>query len=146
MTFEREIEMWAAVVRAHCTPGAIVFVKGHPGADASRSEPLAAALGSDYRVLPLAARFRRYPIELWRRLVLNATVISASNPALSLKYLYGVDAIQPFSPAFIRRWFPAEFCPLFENGLSLFTGPLSRFADWDGRSVLWSGSHPGNAH
>jgi hypothetical protein len=140
IAFDREIQMWAEVVRKFCAPGALVFVKGHPGENVSRCEPLTAVLGSGFRVVPLEARFRRYPIELWRILVANSTIISASNPALSLKYLYGVDVIQPFSPEFIRQWFPAEFCPLFENGLSLFTGPLSRYADWDGKSVLWAGS------
>src|SRR5262249_14873849 len=124
-------------------PGAAIFVKGHPGEDVSRCEALEASLGADFEIFAIEKRFRRYPIELWRELVLHSTIISGSNPALSLKYLYGVDAIQPFSSEFFRIWFPSEMHAFFENGLSLFTGPLSSYNTWDGRSVLWTGS-PGN--
>jgi hypothetical protein len=140
ISFDREIGMWCEAVRRYCEPGATIFHKPHPGEQLPRGQAVARALAGEFTVVELAARFRCFPIEIWPRLVRAVTVISGSNPLLSLKYLYDVDSIQPFDSSVIERWFPPEMWIFFNNAISLFSEPLARYPEWDGRSVLWTGS------
>lgn len=138
LQLEREIEMYCDIVRTHCPPGSTVFLKGHPNESSSRGERIGEILGSDFRVVSLDARFRRYPIELWRRLVHECRVISAAYPVLSLKFIYGIDVIQPMNDAFIERWFPRQVWRWLKDGLRLYMEPLKALHTWDGRTMLWS--------
>jgi hypothetical protein len=91
-------------------------------------------------VIDVGGAFRRYPIELWPDLVTASTVISTMYPALSLKYLYGVEVIQPMDAAFIERWMPPSMWASFKNAVTLNMIPLQRLPGWDGASVLYSGN------
>lgn len=140
ISFEREIEMWAGFIRAICPEGAVVFLKTHPGETLERGEALNAALAGRNELRTLDKRFRRFPIELWRTLLSHVDVISGSMPSLSLKYLYDKDCIQPFSAAVIEQYFSPEYWGYYKNGLDLYVKPLEALPDWDGKSVLYSGS------
>src|SRR5207302_245739 len=82
IAFDREIDMWCEIVRTHCARGATIFHKSHPAEVLPRGEALAGQLRKDYRFVQLDNRFRRFPIEIWRHLLLTATVVSGSNPIL----------------------------------------------------------------
>jgi hypothetical protein len=140
--FEDDVSLWCDIVRRHCRAGSTVMLKSHPAESFPRGEGIAAALGDGFNVVQLDPRFARYPIELWEDLVCRATVITGSMPLLSLKYLYDVDAIQPFTDEVMERRFPRNVWTFYKNGLSLFTGPLGRYPSWDGSSVLWRGTPP----
>ncbi len=140
--FEREVEMYCRMVLEHCEPGDVVYLKSHPGETLPRGERIAELLAGKYEVVELDKRFRRYPVELWRSLVLESTSISMSYPVLSLKYLYDMNVIQPMSNGFIEYWFPEWTWASYKNSLSLYMEPLGRLDAWDGKSVLWAGSVP----
>jgi hypothetical protein len=139
---EREPAMYADMVRAHCAPGGVVLVKAHPLEPAGKSAALQAALGGGYEVLELEPRFRRYPIEIWEELLRACSVVSSAYPVLSLKYVHGIDVVQPMDEAFIARWIEPEHQAWARDGLRLYMEPLARLARWDGRSVLWRGGAP----
>lgn len=138
--FDREVAMYCAVVRAVCPLGSAVILKSHPGETLPRNEALRANLGGDYEVMAFDPRFKRYPIELAARLVGACVPICMSYPALSLKYLYDVDVIQPMDDAFVERWFPERVWDSFKNAVTLYERPLARLAGWDRKSLLWSGA------
>jgi hypothetical protein len=140
LTFENDVEMYCAVVRESCAPNSVIILKAHPGESLPRNDAIRAGLGGDFEVLEVDPRFKRYPIELAVRLVRECTVICMSYPRLSLKYLYGVDVIQPMDDAFIERWFPRQFWRSYKNAVMLYERPFERLSSWDGRSVLWSGA------
>ncbi len=141
--FEREVEMYCSMVSDYCEPGGVVFLKSHPGETLSRNERITERLAGKYAVVELDKKFRRYPVELWKGLILESTVISTAYPVLSLKYLYGIDVIQPMHPEFIEHWFPQRTWALHKNNLSAYMEPLKRLPQWDGKSVLWAGHSRG---
>lgn len=138
--FSRETEMYCAVIRERCEPGSVIFLKSHPGESLPRNEQLFSRLESSFEVVILDPKFKRYPIELWRDLIINVTIICMSYPVLSLKYLYGIDVIQPMDDAFVEQWFPEWTWASYKNAVSLYMKPLEKLDTWDGNSVLWSGS------
>lgn len=138
--FERETEMYCQMVSSHCEPGSVVFIKSHPGETLPRNERIAERLAGNYEVIALKKTFKRYPVELWKDLVLESTVISISYPALSLKYLHDVDVIYPLSAEFIESWFPQRRWAVMKNALAITMEPLKKLPEWDGKSVLWAGS------
>lgn len=142
--FEREVEMYCAMVADNCEPGSVVFLKSHPGETLPRNERIAELLAGKHDVVELQKKFRRYPVELWKGLILESITISMSYPVLSLKYLYDDDVIQPMSLEFIEHWFPQWTWASYKNALSLYMEPLDRLSRWDGKSVLWSGHSYGN--
>ncbi len=140
MTFVRDVEMYCATIRAACPAGSAVILKSHPGETLPRNEAIRERLGQDYTLVAFDPRFKRYPIELAPRLVGACTPICMSYPALSLKYLYDVDVIQPMDDAFIERWYPERVWDSYKNAITLYERPLARLPGWDGRSLLWSGA------
>jgi len=140
ITFEREIEMYCSIVRERAPAGSAIILKSHPGETLPRNEALTAELQNDYAVFRIDPGFKRYPIELAKRLLHESQPICMSYPTLSLKYLYDIDVMQPMDDAFIERWFPKRFWPAYKNSLLLYDEPLKRLKDWDGRSLLWQGN------
>jgi hypothetical protein len=142
--FRREVEMYCHMVADHCEPGSVVLIKSHPGVTKPLNEQIAEQLAGKYEVVVMEKKFRRYPIELWKGLVLESTTISMGYPVLSLKYLYGVDVIQPLNNEFIEHWFSPWSWRLFKkNSLSVYMESLERLPGWDGKSVLWAGHTQG---
>jgi hypothetical protein len=139
ISFEREIEMYCSIVRDRAPKGAAVVLKSHPGEALPRNEAITAALCSDYELFTIDPAFKRYPIELARRLVHECEPICMSYPTLSLKYLYDIDVAQPMTDAFIEHWFPKRFWPAYKNSFLLYNEPLQRLKGWDGTSLLWRG-------
>lgn len=138
--FDREVEMYCSVIREQCAPGSVIFLKSHPAETLPRNERIGEKLAGEYKIVELDSKFKRYPIELWKDLVLNSTIICMSYPVLSLKYLYDIDVVQPMDHAFIEKWFPEWTWRSYKNSLSLYMEPLKNLATWDGKSVLWSGN------
>ena len=137
---EREMDMYAEIVRHNCEPGSAIIVKLHPMQVAGAASRLQAALGDSHEIVETEPRFRRYPVEIWAELVHGSTVVSTAYPALSLKYAQGVDVVQPMDEEFIERWIEPAYRAWVRDGLRLYMEPLARLARWDGRSVLWSGT------
>jgi hypothetical protein len=137
--FDREIDMWCSIINKNCKPGSVVFLKSHPGETLPRNEEILKRIGTQYEIVELDKRFKRYPIEIWRDLVLNCRIICMSYAVLSLKYLYDIDVIQPMDKSFIEKWFPEWTWVSYKNSLSLYMEPLKRLPSWDGSSVLWAG-------
>lgn len=136
---DNDVGMWCDIIRSSCEPSSTVLIKTHPAETMSRAAGIAASLGSEYKIIELDKTFSRYPIELWSEFVKNTVVITGSTPMLTLKYLYDVDCIQPFSDSLIEKWFPQPVWRFYKNGLSLNTLPLARFPAWNNSGVLWAG-------
>lgn len=136
--FEREIDLYCWAIREHCVPGSVVFIKPHPGEQLPRTAAIAAGLPG-FNVVPVDARYARYPVELLKELVARSRSICMSYPALSLRYLYGADMVQPMDAAVIRRWFPQRVWESYKNAIETYDAPAQLLAQWDGISVLWSG-------
>jgi hypothetical protein len=140
MDFDREVEMYCSIIMQYCKAGGVVFLKSHPGETLPRNERIKERLGSFIEVIELDKKFKRYPIEVWKDLVLKCSVICMSYPVLSLKYLYDIDVFQPMDHAFIEKWFPEWTWASYKNSLSLYMEPLRKLATWDGTGILWAGS------
>jgi hypothetical protein len=140
MPFDREVEMYCSVVQSHCPAGSVVVLKSHPGEVLPRNEAIRARLSDTYEIVEFSAVLKRYPIELAGDLVRHCVLICMSYPTLSLRYLFGLDVIQPMDEAFIERWFPEPYWGSYKNALALYNEPLRRLSSWDGRSVLWRGT------
>jgi hypothetical protein len=135
---DREIEMYCAIIRNHCEVGSVVFLKPHPGEILQRYEKISSSLISEYEIVPFSSEFKRYPIELWKELLLNCTVIGSGSPVLTLKYLYDVDVINPLNSAEIEKWFNKDKWDYYKNAFLLINEPLLKLKEWDGCSVLHS--------
>jgi hypothetical protein len=136
--FERETELYCHLVERSCGSDSTLFVKPHPAESLPRVAAIRARLGRSFKVVELDPAYRRYPIEVWPRIVRECRILSVMYPVLSLKFLYDVDVIQPMDDAMIEEWFPAWTQASYKNSLSLNMEPLARLSRWDGRSVLWS--------
>jgi hypothetical protein len=141
LELKKEIEMYCSIVRDLCPSKSVVFLKSHPGETLHKNQVIKDELSDAFDVVELDTRFKRYPIELWKALVMNCSTICLSYPVLSLKYLYGIDVLQPMDDVFIEKWFPEWTWASYKNSLSLYMEPLKRLPEWNGRSVLWSGKY-----
>ena len=139
LTFERDVEMYRAIVEQNCLPGSTVFLKPHPAERLPRFEALRACLGDRYELIEFDPRFKRYPIEFAARLVRECQIIGTSYPCLSLPYLYGVTTIQPMDNAFIEEWYPPKFWGFLRRSRAMMDEPRALLPNWDGQSLLWSG-------
>lgn len=138
LPLDREVEMYCAIINRHCEPGSIIYVKRHPSERFPKVERIQERLAGRNEVVVLNGQMMRYPIEIWDRLVRECRVICMAYPVLSLKYIYGVDVIQPMDDSFIEQWFEPRQWSWTKDSLALYTEPARRLATWDGRSVLWS--------
>lgn len=138
MSMESETGMYSLIVRKYCVPGSLVLVKPHPLEDPGKTARLATALGADYGLRTMPSRFGRYPIEIWRELLLASKVISTAYPVLSLKYAHDIDVLQPLDEEMIATWFEPSAQAWTRDGLGLYMEPLARLGNWDGASILWS--------
>lgn len=139
MTFDRDIDMYCAIIEQHCSPRSTIFLKPHPAERFQRYDAIRARLGDRYELIEFDPRFRRYPIEFAPRLARECTPISMSYPSVSLLYLYGVDVIQPMSKAFIKKWYAPKYWDFLRRSRAMMDEPRARLATWDRRSLLWSG-------
>lgn len=142
LSLEAEVELYAEVVQASMPEGTTVILKPHPAETLPRAKALQAALPG-YTVRVVERALCRYPIELWKKLLIAHTVIAMQYPALSLKYLYDIDVIQPMDNRLIERWFPQHLWASYKNSLALNMLARSRLGEWDGRSPLYSGHNDG---
>ncbi len=140
LSFEKDIEMYCTMIRENAPKNSVVFLKSHPGEMLPRNEKIQDKLRNNYEIVELDKKFKRYPVELMKDLVLNSSVICVSYPNLSLKYLYDIDVINPWDEdGFIEKWCYQDYWFLFKNGNKLYTEPLKNLDLWDGNNVLWSG-------
>lgn len=139
LTFEREVEMYCAIIEQYCPPGSAVFLKPHPAERFPRCDAIRSKFGNRYELIEFDARFKRYPIEFANRLVRNSTTISTSYPSLSLTYLYDATVIQPMDDAYIETWYSPHLWDFLRHSNSMMNGPRERLPNWDGQSLLWSG-------
>lgn len=133
----REVEMYCAIIESHCEPGSVVYVKRHPAERLPKGDQVRERLAGRFEVVLLGALWMRYPIEIWEEMVRECRAICMAYPVLSLKYIYGVDPVQPMDDAFIERWFEPRQWAWTRDSLRLYTEPARQLAAWDGRSVLW---------
>ena len=61
-------------------------------------------------------------------------------PTLSLKYLHGIDVIQPMDRAFIKAWYPQKLWDYFDKAHQMMAVPTQRLATWNGAETLWNGA------
>jgi len=138
MTFEREVEMYCAVIKKHCVPESTIFIKPHPLETLPTAQKIKESLSADFNIVVVDRRFGRYPIEIWTDLVINCKVIAMSYPALSLKFLFDVDVIHFLSNKWIEEWFDERLWDSYRNSMERIVMPLNNLKNWDGKSVLYS--------
>lgn len=141
LDFNREIEMYSAIIKKYCPRNSIIFLKSHPGETLPRNKAIKISLKKYATIIELNKKFSRYPIEIWKELVTNSVVISMSYPRLSLKYLYNIDVINPMDNAFIEKWFPRWTWESYKNSIKLYSEPLKKLEKWNGKAILWSGTN-----
>lgn len=134
----REVEMYCAIIERHCEPGSVIYMKRHPSERLPKGEQVRERLAGRFEVVLLDARWMRYPIEIWEEMVRECRPICMAYPVLSLKYIYGVDVIQPLDDAFIEHWFDPRQWQWTKDCLDLYVEPARRLSEWDGHSLLWS--------
>jgi hypothetical protein len=139
MSFDRDVDMYCAIIARYCPLGSVIVLKSHPGETLPRNEAIRTRLSSTYEVIEFSAALKRYPIELAGDLVRRCGLICMSYPTLSLKYLFGLDVIQPTDDSFIEQWYPEQYWVSYKNSLALYSHPLQQLGAWDGRSLLWRG-------
>lgn len=140
IAFERDVEMYCAIIERYCTSESVVYVKAHPAEWLPRYDALRAKIGHKFHLVDFGQRFKRYPVELATRLVRECTPICMSYPMLSLKYLHDVDVIDPMDQAFIKEWFPQKLWDYFNKASQMMVEPRQRLADWNGKDILWNGA------
>jgi len=138
--FYREIAMWCSIIEDACTPGSVIFLKSHPGENLQRNKRISEMLSGRYEVVELDEKYKRYPIEIWKKLILSCEIVCTGYPTLSLKYLYNKDVINPINDVFIEKWFPKRIWDSSKNAYALYMEPLKNLDGWDGKSVLYSGN------
>jgi len=142
LTFERDIEMYCAIIERHCVPKSVIFLKGHPAERLPRYDALRAKIGHKFDLVDFGERFKRYPVEFATRLVRECIPICMAYPTLSLKYLHGVDVIQPMDRAFIEAWYPQKLWDYLDKANQMMVVPTQRLATWNGAETLWNGAEP----
>jgi len=140
MEFEKEVEMYCSIINDCCPENSVIYLKSHPGEYLPRNQRIKEILSSKYKIIELDIKYKRYPIELWKELLLNVNIICMSSPILTLKYLYNIDVINPMDNKFIEKWFPVYWWNSIKDGISLQLEPLKRLNSWNGQGVLYSGS------
>jgi hypothetical protein len=138
MDFDREINMYCEFIETHCLPGDVIFLKSHPGEILPRNQKIIEALGTTYQIVELSPKFKRYPIEIWEKLVKQTAIISTGSTILNLKYLYDLNLIIPLNSESIEYWFPKERWSLIKEAIRLYLEPLKRLPHWDGNGILWN--------
>jgi len=136
---EDEAALYSESIRKHCPPGSTIIIKPHPGEQFDRTPLLEKNLSGQYKLLKIDPAFKRYPIELFLPILKQSQVISMFYPLLSLKYLYGMDVIQPLSDEMIEKYFDQKFQESYKNAISLNAIPLTRLSNWDGKTLLYNG-------
>ncbi len=136
---DTEINMYADGIIKNCAEGDLVYIKPHPGEIFDRAALLKEKLGNRYVIKKFNAEYKRYPIELFRPILEKCLVISMFYPALSLKYLYNIDVIQPMDDALIDRYFDKPFRKSYKNAIGLNMVPLGRLQGWNGKDLLYNG-------
>lgn len=139
LTFEHDIDMYCEIIERHCSQGSTIFLKPHPAEWLRRYDAISTRLGDRYELIEFDRRFKRYPIEFAVRLARECTPISMSYPSVSLRYLHGVDIVQPMSRAFIEKWYAPKYWDILRRSRAMMDEPRERLTSWDGRSLLWSG-------
>jgi len=137
--FERETNMYCSIIKKYCEPDGVVFIKSHPGETLPRNDSIKRKLQHNFNVVELDKIFKRYPIEIWKDLVRNSTVLCDGFPSLSLKYLYGIDVLSGLDDNTIELWFPQRVWRALKNSRTLCREPLKRLENWNGMSVLYNG-------
>lgn len=137
MTLEREIEMYEEMIKKFCQPDSVILIKAHPGEKYPKSEMLNEKLKGKFNVKKISDEYKRYPIEIWKGLILRAEVISCGLPYVTLFYLYDKKVIYPFSKKFIEKWFPENYWPYWKNAMRLCNEPLRKMKTWCGNGPLW---------
>lgn len=132
----KEIEMYAEIIKKYCKPDDIIYIKSHPGEVISRQEKIKERL-SNYKIFSIDKKYNRYPIEIWSELVYKSTIIATAYPVLSLKYLYNLDIIQPMDNVQIRNWFPKNTQNYVIGAIEQYMIPLKKLSKWDGNSPLY---------
>lgn len=139
ISIEREMDLYIDTIRQHCPIGSFILVKPHPGEQIDRVALFQQALGKDYIFQKFDPSLKRVPIEFFKPLVSEFKVIGKFYPSLSLKYLYDIDVIQPFSAKIIEEYFEEKFWASYKNAVDLNMIPLKRLQNWDGKSLLYNG-------
>jgi len=141
-SFEDEVSMYEAIVRAHVPQGGTLLLKSHPLAVAPVADALCERLDSAYSVLVVPRdELARYPMELWSDLIASCEIISMlSYCGISLSFLYGKQTIYPMDAGIVERFFPERSWERMKDSDALYRGQLDALATWDGMGVLWKGT------
>lgn len=140
INFNKEIDMYCSLIEKYADSNAVIFLKSHPLETLNRNNLIAKRFKSRFKIVQLNNRFSKYPVEIWKNLIMHCDAISMSSSVLTLKYLFNVDVIQPMTDKFIEQWFPEWTWVSLKNARKLYMEPLKRLCKWDRHSILWSGN------
>jgi hypothetical protein len=139
ISFEKEAEMYATIIREAAPVGTRVLIKGHPGETIDREPALRALLGDHCQLSSVPCSLKRIPFELWTKLITRSTIISLSYPSLSIEYLFGKRVVNPASDSFIEKWWVPHFWETYKDSLKLYKAPLANLSGWNRRGLLAKG-------
>lgn len=137
---QEEIELYASLLSERFADGATVIVKSHPAEVFPRARLLAELLKDKFSIVTPPKSLNRYPVELMPDLASRATCVCMSYPTVSLKYLYGIEVIQPMTEDVIRKWFPKRVWRSYLDALRLYKEEAAALDEWDGTSLLYRGN------
>jgi hypothetical protein len=139
LPINKEVELYLESIRTYCPSGSLVFIKPHPGERVDKTELMQQSIGNEYILRKIDHSYKRYPIELFLPLLKRCKVLCMFYPVLSLKYLYGMDVVQPLNNQMIEKYFDRSFWRSYKNAIQLNMIPLARLENWDGKSLLYNG-------
>ena len=138
---DTEIAMNIEIIHTNIPRGSTIFIKSHPSSRFPVAEGVTNQIINDYNVHIVPQEFKRYPLELMEILIEQCQVISFSTVILSIRYLFEKEVINPINEGLMKKFFPERTWYIIEDTRQWFSGAIHNLATWDGKSILWSGTH-----
>ena len=98
------------------------------------AESLSRELAVDYNVRVIRGEVENYPIELWPVDFSEIDLISMSTPALSFKYLFKKEVIQPLTMDKVLKYFEPVHHQALRMQIELTDKPIENLRNWDMKS------------
>jgi hypothetical protein len=133
---KNELNLYLDVVNENVKKGSWINIKPHPWSNGSLAESLSRELAVDYNVRVIRGEVENYPIELWPVDFSKIDLISMSTPALSFKYLFKKEVIQPLTMDKVVKYFEPEHYQALRMQIELTDKPIENLRNWDMKSFL----------
>lgn len=141
ISMESEIALNLEIIYSNIPKNSTIIIKCHPFTTSFLEKTLMSRLSNDYDIQIISPEYNRYPVEIWKDLIVNSNIICISASSISISYIFEKPVIYPMNEKIIRQFFPKKSWKLMDDCHKLYQSQLNNLATWDGKSVLWSGQN-----